>query len=140
MRKIGYWAGSVAINVNFQVEQSQAKSGWSRMGWGLGCHVPYCQDTPNVLRAVTTLWKQRPKGRVPFQVGMVLADLRPTKSATPSLFEDDRKAGELSHAMDDVNAEFGASVVHFGSIHGLEHAAPNRIAFTQIPDFDRRVS
>ena len=36
--------------------------------------------------------------------------------------------------------EFGASVVHFGAMHGLEDAAPNRIAFTQIPDFDRRVS
>ena len=42
--------------------------------------------------------------------------------------------------MDEVNAEFGASVVHFGAMHGLEDAAPNRIAFTQIPDFDRRVS
>ena len=64
----------------------------------------------------------------------------PGESATPSLFEDDRKAAELSHAMDEVNREFGASVVHFGAMHGLEDAAPNRIAFTQIPDFDRRVS
>ena len=50
------------------------------------------------------------------------------------------KAANLSHAMDEVNAEFGASVVHFGTMHGFEDAAPNRIAFTQIPDFDRRVS
>jgi DNA polymerase IV len=66
--------------------------------------------------------------------------LRPARSATPSLFEDDRKAADLSHAMDEVNAEFGASVVHFGAMHGMEASAPNRIAFTQIPDFDRRVS
>jgi len=85
------------------------------------------------------LWKVRPTGE-PFQVGMVLSDLRPARSATPSLFEDDRKAADLSRAMDKVNAEFGASVVHFGAMHGMEAAAPNRIAFTQIPDFDRRVS
>ena len=38
------------------------------------------------------------------------------------------------------NAEFGASVIHFGAMHGLEDQAPTRIAWTQIPDFDRRVS
>ena len=75
-----------------------------------------------------------------FRVGVVLADLRPARSATPSLFEEDRKAAEVSRAMDEVNAEFGASVVHFGAMHGFEDAAPTRIAWTQIPDFDRRVS
>ena len=139
MRKIGYWAGAVSISVSFKDDHAKTKVGWGRSGWSVGCHVPYCQDTPNILRAVEMLWKERPTGRVPFQVGMVLADLRPARSA-PSLFEDDRKAAEFSHAMDDVHAEFGASVVHFGSMHGLEDAAPNRIAFTQIPDFDRRVS
>ena len=54
--------------------------------------------------------------------------------------EDDRRAAELSHAMDDVNREFGASVVYFGSMFGLRDAAPTRIAFTQIPDFDRVVN
>jgi DNA polymerase-4 len=71
---------------------------------------------------------------------MVLSDLRPARSATPSLFEEDRKAAEVSRAMDEVNAEFGASVVHFGTMHGYESAAPTRIAWTQIPDFDRRVN
>ncbi len=107
--------------------------------WGAGCHVPHCQDTPNILRVVKSLWQQHPPG-VPFKVGMVLADLRPARSATPSLFEDDRKAADLSHAMDEVNLEFGASVVHFGGMHGMKDAAPSRIAFTQIPDFDRRVN
>ena len=107
--------------------------------WDVGCHLPLCQDTPNILRVVTKLWKQRPSG-VPFKVGMVLAELRPARSSTPSLFEDDRKAASLSNTMDEVNREFGASVIHFGSMHGMEHTAPSRIAFTQIPDFDRRVN
>ncbi len=93
-----------------------------------------------ILSAVAKLWAQRPKNRVPFKVGVVLADLKAARSATPSLFEEDRKAAEVSRAMDEVNAEFGASVIHFGSMHGLEDAAPTRIAWTQIPDFDRRVS
>jgi DNA polymerase-4 len=42
--------------------------------------------------------------------------------------------------MDEVNREFGASVIHFGTMHGLKDAAPTRVAFTQIPDFDRRVN
>jgi len=88
---------------------------------------------------VSDLWATRPAGGVPFKVGMVLTDLRPAASATPSLFEVDRKQTELSHAMDAVNAEFGGSVVHFGGMWGMKDAAPVRVAFTQIPDFDRRV-
>jgi DNA polymerase-4 len=139
LRKIGYWAGAVAVSVGFLDEEPTARSGWNRWGWNAWRHLPHCQDTPSILRVVETLWRQRPRG-VPFQVGMVLSDLRAARSATPSLFEDDRNAAKLSHAMDEVNREFGASVVHFGAMHGLEEAAPNRIAFTQIPDFDRRVS
>jgi DNA polymerase-4 len=107
--------------------------------WDAGCRLPLCQDTPNILRAVAKLWQSHPPG-IPFKVGMVLTELRPARSATPSLFEDDRKAADLSHAMDEVNREFGASVVHFGGMHGMKDTAPSRIAFTQIPDFDRRVN
>jgi DNA polymerase-4 len=111
----------------------------SQRHWQAGCHLPHCQDTPNILRAVTQMWRDHPPG-IPFKVGMVLTDLRPSRSATPSLFEEDRKADHLSHTMDEVNHEFGASVIHFGAMHGLKDAAPTRVAFTQIPDFDRRVN
>jgi DNA polymerase-4 len=111
----------------------------SQRHWGAGCHLPLCQDTPNILRAIEKLWREHPPGK-PFKVGMVLSDLRPARCATPSLFEEDRKAGDLSRAMDEVNHEFGASVIHFGAMHGMKDAAPTRVAFTQIPDFDRRVN
>jgi DNA polymerase IV len=139
LRKINYWAGTVTVSVGFLDQEPAARTGWTRWGWSAWRHLPHCQDTPNILRVVEMLWRERPAG-TPFQVGMVLSDLLPARSATPSLFEDDRKAAELSHAMDEVNREFGSSVVHFAAMHGLEDAAPNRIAFTQIPDFDRRVS
>jgi DNA polymerase-4 len=111
----------------------------SQRHWDASCHIPLCQDTPNILRAVAQLWQEHPPG-IPFKVGMVLADLRPARSATPSLFEEDRKADDLSHTMDEVNREFGASVIHFGAMHGLKDAAPTRVAFTQIPAFDREVN
>jgi len=86
------------------------------------------------------LWEKRPKGRKPFKVGMVLSELVPARAATPSLFDEDHKAEDVSAAMDEVNAEFGASVVYLGAMFGMRDAAPSRVAFTQIPDFDRRVN
>jgi DNA polymerase-4 len=140
LRKINYWAGSVSVRVGYRDTDEKPKAGWGRSGgWELGCRIPHCQDTPNILRAVASLWERRPRRWMPFQVGVVLANLQPAASATPSLFDDDRNAVALSHAMDEVNAEFGANVVHFGTMQGYEFTAPTRIAFTQIPDFDRRV-
>lgn len=131
LRKIGYWAGGVSVGVRY-------KDGG---GWDAGCRFPCCQDTLTVLQELGELWKRRAKdGGVPFKIGMVLFDLVPARSATPSLFDLDRKMTELSHAMDGVNREFGTNVVYFGTMWGMADHAPNRIAFTQIPDFDRRVS
>lgn len=146
MRKIGYWTGAVGIDVTFQAPWDDAtppdpapRARLKRYRWAAGLRLPHCQDTPSILRAVANLWQQHPPG-MPFKVGMMLTDLRPNRSATPSLFDDDRRADAVSHAMDEVNAEFGASVIHFGAMHGLKDVAPTRIAFTQIPDFDRRVN
>jgi DNA polymerase-4 len=143
LRKMDYWAGAVSVGMLFK-DGPRERVGWNgyggESGWDAGCRVPRCQDTPAILRAVAVLWAGRPTGRVPLKVGVVLSDLVPARSATQSLFEADRRAAELSHAMDDVNREFGASVVHLGSMFGMKDVAPTRIAFTQIPDFDRTVS
>ena len=102
--------------------------------------LPRCQDTPAFVAAAARLWERRVRDRKPFKVGMVLSELVPARSATPSLFDEDRKGEDISHALDTVNAEFGASVVYLGAMFGMRDAAPSRVAFTQIPDFDRRVS
>jgi DNA polymerase-4 len=142
LRRIGYWAGAVSVGVSYTEGYGTVPDpvGWGRASWGTGCRFPHRQDTPGILQEVSNLWGRRPPGGVPFKIGMALADLRPARSATPSLFEADRRQGELSHAMDEVNREFGSSVVYFGSMFGMRDAAPTRIAFTQIPDFDRRVT
>jgi DNA polymerase-4 len=141
LRKIGYWTGGVSVGVSYRDDDRGPRTGWhGGSGWNAGCRIPHCQDTPAILLAVAKLWAHRPRDRVPMKVGVVLADLKAARCATPSLFEEDRKAAEVSKAMDEVNAEFGASVIHFGAMHGYESQAPTRIAWTQIPDFDRRVS
>jgi DNA polymerase IV len=143
LRKIDYWTGSVSVSLGFADGERGSRTGWhgsGGSGWDARVRLPHCQDTPAILRAVARLWELRPRNRMPFKVGVVLAELKSARSATPSLFEEDRKAAEVSRAIDDVNAEFGASVIHFGAMHGFENSAPTRIAWTQIPDFDRRVS
>jgi DNA polymerase-4 len=138
LRKIDYWAGAVGVGIGFR--DGERAGGWhAGNSWDAACRLPHCQDTPTILRAVARLWAGRPRGRQPFKVGVVLTDLKPARCATPSLFADDHKAAALSRAIDAVNAEFGASVIHFGTMHGMKDQAPTRIAFTQIPDFDRRV-
>ncbi len=142
LRKINYWAGAVSVGVSYQGEPGTVPDpvGWGRASWEAGCRFPHRQDTPGILEEVGNLWRGRPPGGVPMKVGMVLADLLPARSATPSLFEEDRRRTDLSHAMDGVNRECGANVIYFGSMFGLRDAAPTRIAFTQIPDFDRGVT
>ncbi len=135
LRKIGYWCGAVSVGVSY-LGEARGDSAW----WEESARVPRCQDTPALLAAASKLWALRARGRPPFKVGTVLSELVPARSATPSLFDEDRKGEDLSHAMDAVNAEFGASVVYLGAMFGMRDAAPSRVAFTQIPDFDRRVN
>ncbi len=130
LRGMDYWCGALSVGLRY--------ADGSR--WDAGCRVARCQDTPSLLRAFGQLWHHRPPGREPKKVGMVLSDLVPARSATPSLFPDDQKATELSHTVDDVNREFGRSTVYFGTMHGMEDTAPTRIAFTRIPEFDRAIS
>lgn len=135
LRKINYWAGAISVGASFMgAEPSDSK--W----WEASVRVPRCQDTPAFVDAVKKLWEQHPKGRKPFKVATVLSELVPARAATPSLFDEDRKGEDISAAMDEVNLEFGASVIYLGSMFGMRAAAPSRVAFTQIPDFDKRVN
>jgi DNA polymerase-4 len=135
LRKINYWAGAISVGVSYMGDEPR-DSVW----WEESTRVPRCRDTPSFVAAAAKLWEKRLKDRKPFKVATVLSDLVPARSATPSLFDEDRKGEDISAAMDDVNAEFGASVVYLGAMFGMRDAAPTRIAFTQIPDFDRRVN
>lgn len=127
LRTMDYWAGAIAIGLRY------ADGG----RWDVGCKVPQCQDTYNLLLAMSHLWAHRPEhAPQPKQVWMVLTDLVPARSATQSLFEFDRQVTALSHAMDTVNRRFGKHSVRFGTAWGSEETAPTRIAFDRIPEFN----
>lgn len=127
LRTMDYWAGAIAIGLRYD----------DGSRWDAGTKLPRCQDTLNLLRALTDLWGRRPADAPqPKQVWMVLADLVPARSATPSLFPFDRQVTELSHAMDTVNRRFGKHSVRFGTAWGSEEAAPTRIAFNRVPVYN----
>ncbi len=126
LRTIDYWAGALSVAARYD----------NGGRWEAGCKLPHCQDTLNLLRAFGKLWDGRPTVGRPVQVWVVLSDLTPARSATPSLFESDRQATDLSHAMDRVNRLFGKHTVRFGTVFGSEETAPTRIAFNRIPEFD----
>jgi DNA polymerase-4 len=135
LRKINYWCGAVSVGASF-LGSEPGDAVW----WEESVRVPRCHDTPAILNAAMKLWELRVRDRRPFKVGTVLSDLVPARSATPSLFDEDRQGEDISRALDAVNGQFGASVVYLGAMFGMRDAAPTRIAFTQIPDFDKRVN
>lgn len=126
LRTIDYWAGALAVGLRTE--------GGGR--WDAGCKLPQCQDTLTLLRAFGDLWAGRPRAGVPRQVWLSLWDLVPARSATPSLFESDRRAAEVSHVMDRINRAFGRHAIRFGAVYGSEDTAPTRVAFNRIPEFN----
>ncbi len=142
LRSIDYWAQDFSVSIKFA----------DNSHWDAGTHLAYCQDTLNLLRAFMALWADRPAhlaresepgsrpgmsyGPRPIQVSLNLSDLVPTTAATPSLFEEDRKATDLSHTMDRVNRAFGKQTIQFGSLCGSEDTAPTRIPFGAVPSYN----
>lgn len=125
-------------------EDARARGGHSSVGsgapkrgprrsWHGEARFPETADTLTLMQALLKLWGERPKG-TPFKVGVTLVDVIPDGSATGALFEGARRRGRLAQAMDRINAHLGRNSVYFGAMHGAEHAAPMRIAFSHIPD------
>ncbi|MGH7495921.1 MAG: DNA polymerase Y family protein [bacterium] len=124
LRKMNYWAGSISVFVKFVGEDE----------WSGKLRLVECQDTMTLLEALQQLWGDCPKGK-PFAVGVTLFDLVPAHLHNLSFF-DDRKREKLSRAIDTINAKYGRDSVYLGGIHDVKNAAPTRIAFNSIPDFD----
>ena len=130
LRKMDYWAGNIVVSVYHIGDPGNP---WDGGGWAAGTSVPHCQDTLSFLHAAAALWEAKPPAK-PMKVGIVLADLVPSRSATPSLFGVDRQTNDLCHMMDRVNRAFGPNTVYFGGMYGQTNSAPMRISFTHIPD------
>jgi DNA polymerase-4 len=81
------------------------------------------------------LWKGCPTGK-PVMVGVSLYDLVPDNLHTAALFPEEQKRNQLSRAIDSINAKYGSNAVYLGGVHHVREAAPTRIAFSSIPEFD----
>jgi DNA polymerase IV len=126
LRDIRYSCGRVGLSVRYD----------DTTRFEIGRRVIRCEDTLSLLQVYRALWQERPRDRKPTQVAMVLSDLTPLRSTTPSLFDQDHDLTTISHAMDRINRQFGKNTIHFGTLCGSEDTAPTRIAFTVIPEFD----
>ena len=142
LRSIDYWAQDFAVGLKFE----------DNTRWDAVTNLAYCQDTLTLMQAFAKLWECRPPhlaresapgsrpgvryGASPIQAYLNLSGLVPTRGATPSLFERERQATELGHAMDRANRAFGKQSVQFASLLGSEETAPTRIPFGAIPSFN----
>jgi DNA polymerase IV len=124
LRSVQHWAGHMAVGVKTLNGER----------WMAEARLAHCEDTLNWLLVFAKMWEQLPQFDGPIlHVWMVLSDLRPASSVTPSLLQVDHDSARLSHAMDAINRKFGKQTVRFGGLVGSEDTAPLRIAFSHIP-------
>jgi DNA polymerase-4 len=123
MRRLGYWARSLSVVVDFLGGGS----------WHERRRIEVCQDTLTLLRLLLRLWERKPRG-IPLRVGVVLADLLHDQSVPRSLFAEDRRLLAVSEVMDQINDLFGPRAIYFANMDSPRVTVPTRIAFTQIPD------
>jgi DNA polymerase-4 len=128
LRRLRMWAGGISVHVRF--------TPW-REGkyWEAHTRVMECQDTISLLETFHKLWKGCPTGK-PVMVGVSLYDLVPDNLHTAALFPEEQKRNQLSRAIDSINAKYGSNAVYLGGVHHIREAAPTRIAFSSIPEFD----
>jgi DNA polymerase-4 len=144
LRMEGFYAGSMAVTLRYQLRREQAvqlaakrhTSGIRHAGWAMEARFQDSQDTLSLLEVLRSLWKRQPEGAAyvrPFFVGITLKDLVPEARRQATLFDATDHRGELSTAMDRLNLKYGHTTLHFAGMLPAREAAPTRIAFTQIP-------
>lgn len=129
LRHGGYCASGLSVSVDYR----------DGPHWRGELRLTETQDTLELTRALTALWKKRPvpdRKRVPLRIGVQLTHLLDLRLHTPDLFG--QKTGEshsrLFSAVDHLNKVLGKNTVYLGGAHGTTKDAPMRIAFTRIPE------
>jgi DNA polymerase-4 len=110
-----------------------------REPWMVEGHFNAMSDTLGFLRILDTLWAERPRGREPIKVGVVLKGLtRADQSSLPLFAEPEApRRGSLpglDAVLDKLHQRFGNDAIYFGGAFRAIHEAPMRIAFNHIPD------
>jgi len=130
LRKLEMWARGLSLRISFSLRRE--KKIWERHR-----RLRECQDTVTLLEAFRKMWKECPNLGPPMLVGVALYDLIPDAIHTASLLQDESKLGRLSEAMDFLNTKYGSSTLHLGGLQQVRSAAPTRIAFSSIPEFEK---
>jgi len=125
LRRKGYWTRHLTVYAT----QRHAPT-WVRKTW-----VETTQDTRLLLNALTRLWDEAPPQK-PFKVGLVLEHLVPERDASPPLWPEALRSYRLAHTLDRINALYGPDTVYFASMHGLDYAGEDRIAFGEVPQIE----
>ncbi len=112
-----------------------------REPWAVEGHFNAMSDTLGFLRVLDTLWAERPRGREPIKLGVVLKGLTRADQSSLPLFEEYEPARPgplpgLDAVLDKLHQRFGNDAVYFGGAFRAIHEAPMRIAFNHIPDLD----
>lgn len=128
LRKMGYYASHMSVFMKFLNGPS----------WGRDSRFAETQDTVVFLRALDSMWQEKPKKRLlkPLAVGMVLHGLVHESEHTGTLFDNEDARQRLYGAIDQLNVKFGKNTVYFGGAHQAKDSAPMRIAFNHIPDLE----
>jgi len=79
--------------------------------------------------------KKSEESEKPLKVAVWLNNLISDEEHNLSFFENERGL-QVSEALDEINQKFGKGSVYFGGVSADKEAAPNRIAFTSIPDLE----
>jgi DNA polymerase-4 len=122
LRKIQSWTQKISIRIRYTDGRR----------WGADVKLFECQDTLSLQAAADTLWNKAPKG-APLKLSITFSDFIRENERTLSLFEN-KKREDLSQIMDSLNQRFGKNSIFFGSIAESLDSAPNRIAFSNIPE------
>lgn len=128
LRKMGYYASHMSVFMKFLNGPT----------WGRDSRFAETQDTVVFLRALDSMWQEKPKKRLlkPLAVGMVLHGLVHENEHTGTLFDNEDARHRLYDAIDQLNVKFGKNTVYFGGAHQARDSAPMRIAFNHIPDLE----
>ncbi|HSG30075.1 MAG TPA: DNA polymerase [Thermodesulfobacteriota bacterium] len=125
LRRLGYYTCRVSIHIDY-FNPPQPWKDYVKLG--------QFQDTHTIIQAFLKMWPERPKGKTPLRVSVVLSDLIPTADTSLPLFSDDGRKIKLAETMDKINERYGLDCVYFGTMHTAKESAPMRISFTSIPD------
>jgi len=124
LRAEGYLAKRLALWVDYR----------NRNPWGAEARFSAIDETLAFLRVLDTLWTERPRGREPVKVSVVLKELALPEQAALPLFDDGHAMSDLDATLDKLHRRFGNDAIYFGGAFRALHDAPMRISFNHIPD------